>query len=241
MIHEAPSRCLAVNDSEHIYYDDDSLTAHLENLFDPQFLETNGLISGKAHGRGSVFFIKYSGMDLVLKHYHRGGVVSKVFKDRYLGCKIEKTRAWREYIMLKKMCELDLPVPRPIAARIEMEQFIYTADLITERIMNVRTFLEALIVEGDNLCLWKNVGRCVRKFHDLGVYHHDLNVRNILIDADMNVHIIDFDRCKFRPGKKWQSLNLSRLKRSLAKTNSYEKKPFYSDDKWRILIQGYRS
>lgn len=231
--------CVTINGNEHICYDDELLSTHPRDFFDSHFLEANGLIAGKALGRGSVFFIQYSGMDLVLKHYHRGGVVSKIFKDRYLGFRVEQTRAWREFIMLKKMCELGLPVPRPVAARVEMKKFIYTADLITQRIMNVRTLVDALIAEGDNLCLWKNVGRCVRKFHDLGVYHHDLNARNILIGADMNVHMIDFDHCEFRSGGKWQSLNMLRLKRSLKKTSNYAKKPFYSDEKWKILNDGY--
>lgn len=239
MIYEAPSRLVTVNGNVHIIHDDHLLTVYLEEIFDPLFLEFKGLVSGQAPGRGSVYFFRYSGMELVLRHYRRGGVVSQIFKDWYLGLRVENTRAWREYHMLKKMRELDLPVPRPIAARVQMKKFIYKADLITERIMNARTFVDALNIEGDNLLVWKKVGRCIRKFHNMGVYHHDLNARNILVDNDMSVHIIDFDRCKFRSGGNWRSRNMLRLKRSLVKIGSHVNNSFYNDKKWAILIDAY--
>ena len=230
---------MTVNGNVHIFYDDQLQTAYLEEIFDPLFLEFKGLVSGQAPGRGSVYFFRYSGMELVLKHYRRGGIVAIIFKDWYLGRRMERTRAWREYHMLKKMRELNLPVPRPIAARVQMKKLIYKADLITERIMNARTFVDALNIEGDNLLVWKKVGQCIKKFHNTGVYHHDLNARNILVDSDMTVHIIDFDRCKFRSRGNWRSRNMFRLKRSLAKISSHVNNPFYSDEKWALLIAAY--
>jgi len=239
MIYKAPSRFVTVNGNVHIIYDDQLSTADLEEIFDPLFLESKGLVTGQAPGRGSVYFFRYSEMELVLRHYRRGGGVSKIIKDWYLGRRMENTRAWREYHMLIKMRELNLPVPRPIAVRVQMKKLIYKADLITERIMNAKTFVDALNIEGNNFLVWKKVGQCIRKFHNTGVYHHDLNARNILVDSDMRVHLIDFDRCKFRSGGNWRSRNMFRLQRSLAKISSHANYPFYSDEKWAILIEAY--
>jgi 3-deoxy-D-manno-octulosonic acid kinase len=45
-----------------------------------------------------------------------------------------------------------------------------------------------------------------------------LNARNILLDAESQVFLIDFDRARFRPGERVNGEgNLNRLKRSLAK------------------------
>ncbi len=74
--HNSSSRRVLVNDNnvdEHIIHDDQLQVAHLDDIFDPFFLEVKGLISGQAAGRGSVYFFNYDGMKLVLRHYHRGG------------------------------------------------------------------------------------------------------------------------------------------------------------------------
>jgi 3-deoxy-D-manno-octulosonic acid kinase len=64
---------------------------------------------------------------------------------------------------------------------------------------------------------WRAVGRCIRRFHDQGVYHADLTANNILIDGAERVSIIDFDRGGLRVPGLWRAANLSRLKRSLTK------------------------
>jgi 3-deoxy-D-manno-octulosonic acid kinase len=69
---------------------------------------------------------------------------------------------------------------------------------------------------------WPLVGACIRKFHDAGVVHADLNARNILLsetgDANARVYLIDFDRARIgKPSKKVSKNNLDRLHRSLAK------------------------
>ena len=44
-----------------------------------------------------------------------------------------------------------------------------------------------------SLTQWIAIGRCIRRFHDAGVCHADLNAHNILLTPEQ-VYLIDFDR-----------------------------------------------
>ena len=90
-----------------------------------------------------------------------------------------------------------LPVPAPIAARYRRNGLFYTADLITQRLEGSESLAAKLARGPISLTQWIAIGRCIRRFHDAGVHHADLNAHNILL-ADEQVHLIDFDRCQLR-------------------------------------------
>ena len=123
---------------------------------------------------------------------------------------------------MASLFELGLPVPRPVAALCEFHGVTSTGAILTARILSAQTLADVLPGNNDNLELddgfWGRVGKCIRQFHDAGVWHADLNARNILLDAELEVYLIDFDRARFTPGKAVQGRgNLNRLKRSLVK------------------------
>jgi len=93
---------------------------------------------------------------------------------------------------------------------------------MTARIEGAQTLADVLPVGQTSADLseklWADVGECIRRFHMAGVWHADLNARNILLDTNSRVFLIDFDRARFTPGKAVNGENnLSRLKRSLVK------------------------
>jgi 3-deoxy-D-manno-octulosonic acid kinase len=57
----------------------------------------------------------------------------------------------------------------------------------------------------------------IKRFHQAGLDHVDLNARNILVDPHGKPWLIDLDRCRLRAAGKWQEANLSRLARSIQK------------------------
>ena len=86
---------------------------------------------------------------------------------------------------------------------------------------------------------WKSTGKCIRRFHDAGVWHADLNARNILLDDELRVFLIDFDRARFTPGKAVNGKgNLDRLKRSLVKLWPTERMPLMQPA-WVQIMAGY--
>jgi len=93
-----------------------------------------------------------------------------------------------------------------------------TGAIMTERLMNTKPLADLLAGNGPDRDVWKSIGACIRRFHAAGIWHADLNARNILLDGDSRVFLIDFDRARFSPGEEVDGKgNLKRLKRSLEK------------------------
>ena len=74
---------------------------------------------------------------------------------------------------------------------------------------------QRLVDSGLPLEDWIAVGRCIRRFHDFGLCHADLNAHNVMFDGAGAVWLIDFDRGRLRRAGLWRDANLVRLRRSL--------------------------
>jgi len=197
-------------------------------------LDTTGI------GRAKVVYFSLAGKSLVLKHYYRGGAVASFLKDRYLGVAVEKSRAFKEWRLLKKMRQLGLPVPEAVAAHVEGGLLFYRADLITEKINDSKTLAQVLTEKPLPADYWEKIGACIKSFHQHDIYHADLNARNILLSDTDEVYLIDFDNSYFRADSiTWKMANLARLKRSLLKFKKNEKTFYFAEQDWTALVDGY--
>jgi 3-deoxy-D-manno-octulosonic acid kinase len=127
-----------------------------------------------------------------------------------------------------------------VAARYEQSGIAYRADLITEELPGTRT-LAASLAEGEvGLTTWTAIGRCIRRFHDHGVSHADLNAHNILLRGDDEVFLVDFDRASRRrkPGL-WRDANLARLRRSLDALDDARRERRCGDTEWQCLLSAW--
>ena len=225
----------------HILYDASLITDPDEALFD---LEKQSVAAvEQAEGRGHAVFFTHQGHDLVLKHYHRGGMVASLMGDRYLGSAPEKSRAFREWRLLSHMYSLSLPVPQPVAAHVAVHGIFHRGDLITMRLHDVAPLADCLLSSALEQDLWREIGACIRGFHDARIYHADLNARNILLNPQAgNVHLIDFDKGSIRQlGEGWKVSNLARLQRSLNKFKSMNTSFYYDEQSWQALLDGYHA
>jgi len=228
--------------AQHVLYDADQLSDVEPAMFDPAALQRSGLVRGSARGRGTAHFIELNGKYCVLRHYRRGGLV-RLLGDRFLRGTLSQTRAWREWYLLANMVVQGLPVPHPVAAQVVTHGVFYRADLIMQRLDSTRSLSQILEV-GSSLSgeQWQSVGRCIRRFHNAGVYHADLNAHNILLDASGVVWLIDFDKGEIRsPASDWQQSNLARLRRSLDKLSASHKVFHFADTNWQQLIRGWEA
>ncbi len=214
--------------------------------FDAESLARAGRIRAEASGRGQVFFCEprgphAAGEQWVLRHYRRGGLVRHLLADRYLFRSERSTRAFAECTLLAELTEANLPVPAPVAARFERRGLTYAADLITVAIPAATTLAELVVTAaGEPLdpVLMAAIGRVVRRLHDAGVWHADLNAHNLLADRQGRAFVIDFDRARRRPPGAWHEANLRRLERSLAKVCAAAGLGFPAADA-RALRAGY--
>lgn len=226
---------------DYILYDEDKVTNAADISFERGALVKRGAILGAAEGRGTTLFIQLNGIDMALRHYHRGGLPAKLLSEQYFWTGLNNSRPWREWHLLAKLHSEGLPVPEPVAARVTRAGIFYTADILTIRIPQAQPVAQILKSQSLTESSWQAIGRCIRQFHDRGVYHADLNANNILLNNEQQVFILDFDRGDIRrPATSWQQANLDRLLRSFIKIKANSDSFYFSDSDWQLLLNGYR-
>ncbi len=198
-----------------------------------------GLVTEWAFGRGKTCFFDYNNQKWVLRHFLRGGIIAALLKDFYLGFSVKSTRSWKEWHLLCTLYMQGLPVPRPVAARVNMVFGGYRADLITAHIPDTIPLSDLLQRKALQQEVWFSIGLCLRRFHDFGVYHSDLNANNILLDQEGKTYLIDFDKCKLRSSTWWKDSTLSRLHRSLIKFRKKSTRFFFDNNDWEEVKRGY--
>lgn len=228
-------------DGQVIWHNAQILPQISPKFFDLDWHRSQSGVLGSAPGRGRAHFLRVDGRVLVLRPFRRGGLIGKLFTDRYLRLGATSSRAFREYSLLEWMFNHGLPVPRPIAARYMPRGLFYRADLVTECISRSRTLADTVADAALPSGTWAKIGAVVGQMHALGVYHSDLNCRNILLDADMQGWLIDFDKCRRREKGRWQSQNLARLKRSLEKESAKQPEFFWRETDWSEFLAGYEA
>ena len=207
--------------------------------FEPRYWQARGELEGTARGRAAAYFVRSEGKRWVLRHYRRGGLMAHLLGDRYRWRSEQATRPFAEWQLTYRLHRAGLPVPAPVAARYLTQGASYTGDLITERLPAVGSLTECLRTGALSIVTWISVGRCIRRFHDFGVCHADLNAHNILLSEE-GVYLIDFDRCQLRRPGLWCDANLVRLRRSLEKVTFGMPPERFSESDWHGLLDGYR-
>ncbi|MAL99578.1 MAG: 3-deoxy-D-manno-octulosonic acid kinase [Alteromonadaceae bacterium] len=190
-------------------------------------------------GRGGAWFVTDGERQWVLREYWRGGLPARVSRNTYLYTGENNVRSIAEYRFLARLQDFSLAAPKPVAAAYSRVATVaYRATILVERIPGAVNFPDHPLFQTTDL--WRQVGATIRRFHDAGVDHVDLNVNNILV-AGERIHLIDFDRCRFRGNERgwgWRGRNLVRLRRSADKffTSMGQSEPV---ELWGALEAGY--
>ena len=185
--------------------------------FDPEYWGTNArpVTSG---GRGSAWFVDANGTPVVLRRYLRGGLAAKLLRSTYLFINEDSVRSFAELRLLEQLVDLQLPVPAPVAAWYGKTSGIYyQAGIIIERIAGALPLADQ--IEELPLDAWVVLGSLLRRFHDAGVKHADLNCYNILV-RQSEFYLIDFDKgqlMRASASMQWKQASLERLARSVRK------------------------
>jgi 3-deoxy-D-manno-octulosonic acid kinase len=213
--------------------------------FEPGWFDQAEWHGERAHvhtktGRGGVLMLDVGGETWVRRHYHRGGLVSRLVYDHYVWSSAEAARPIREWRLLKHMKSLGLPVPVPVAGRAVRIGLLYQADLITVLLPDTRPLSSAIAVLQVDSSLWPSIGAMLRRFHAAGVDHPDLTAHNILLDSQGQTFLLDFDNARIRPRGSWEKRRMARLRRSLRKV-ALETGTQFDERGWKELISGYMS
>lgn len=210
-------------------------------LFSPGYLATKNMLTGKAKGRGTTWFFAHNDKEYVMRTYLRGGLIAKFLSDQFFHLSYHRSRSWQEFKLLQQLQEWELPAPRPVVAMVKRSGLIYRSFLITERIPNAKDLFQRLCEGHVDAEVWRRIGRVIAKFHAHHVHHHDLNIRNIMLDDQDRPWLIDFDKCELRQPGRWIQENLDRLNRSYVKEfNRHSLKNCRLSD-FRFLLEGYNN
>ncbi len=184
-------------------------------------------------GRGSAWRLNVNGQAAVLRQYRRGGMMAQFNRDLYCWRGGRKTRAYREFTLMARLSEAGLAVPCPLAAMAcRVSGLFYRAAILTRFVDHVGALCAVKLPPA-----WYRAGQVIARLHRAGVWHADLNVHNILVNADNQVWLIDFDRAREGVTDDTQlQANLSRLLRSVRKVC-----PELEQGLWPVLLEGYKN
>jgi 3-deoxy-D-manno-octulosonic acid kinase len=192
-------------------------------------------------GRGSASIVTLPKIGaVVLRRYRRGGLIGKVLVDRYLF----SSRPFRELSVLAFARTRNVPVPEVLGASSARTGLPWHRGRIVTRQIPDSVTLPVFIGgnSGDSrrvTGVLKRAGGAIRKMHEAGIDHADLNMNNILVDNKGAVFIIDFDKATIHPelGQYRRIKNLRRLLRSLRKL----KRAGYllDDNDFAMITRGY--
>ena len=187
-------------------------------------------------GRGGAWFLQAGEDKLVLREYRRGGLVAKFARYAYAFTREADVRSFAEFRLLNAMLSKGLPVPRPVAAWYrKLSPIQYRAAIIIERLENTSPLADLIAeLDGD---AWESIGETIRRFHDAGVMHADLNCFNVLVRGD-EYFLIDFDKSRLTADSapaRWKEANLDRFSRSLVKVAGEHTRAKV----WSYFMNGY--
>ena len=175
-------------------------------------------------GRGTVPRIRVSAdLRMALRRYQHGGALARLTGSWFLG----SSRALQELAVTARAERFGAPVPHVLCLTLWPALGPFWCALIgTAEETRSRDLLQALLgveTRAERHHLLGEVGRAIRKLHDAGVEHRDLQLRNILVrdSSERRVVLIDLDRARFHPRGTMpvsrRAANLGRLVRSTAK------------------------
>jgi 3-deoxy-D-manno-octulosonic-acid transferase len=190
-------------------------------------------------GRGQAKLVDVPGDRVVVRHYRRGGWIARWLKDWFWGRSVHAGRAMREFVLLRHLCALGLPVPAPVAARHQQHGLGHRCDIAVRWVPNTQNLVERLQAGTVSAGEWSALGQAIRRLHNAQVFHSDLNAHNLLLDDQGQAWVVDFDKCRLRVGEDWKADNLARLRRSLSKERTRVPGLQWGESDWAELMTAY--
>ena len=206
--------------------------------FDQDWWIKEGARAHSITGRGSVLMLDRGDETWVNRHYHRGGLVSRLIYDQYLWTGSEQTRPLREWRLLNTLCGLGLPAPQPVAARAVRSGPFYRADILTVLLPDTEPLSSMLGQVWRDISLWTAIGRMLAGFHRAGCDHPDLTAHNVLVDSARRPVLVDFDNARLKPAGQWAEAGVARFRRSLRKV-SLETGTRFDESAWQAVVAAY--
>lgn len=175
-------------------------------------------------GRTCVYFVENpadKNRRFVVRFNTRGGLLGKIVKRLYV---LPQARASNELLLSDLALRAGLGVVENVAFSVERRFFpLYATRTISLECSDARDLRE--ILENDPLDrqrkngISRAVAHEIRRMHDMGFYHADLHAKNVMLDVNGAVRIMDWDKVDFRKtvSVAFRARNLARFLRYCGK------------------------
>ena len=184
-------------------------------------------------GRGGTVHVTAAGHETVVRPCRRGGLPALVLHDLYFG---RRPRPFSELTVMETLRHRRVPVVEVYGAAVRwVGPCWYRGWLVTRFLRDAMTFWQwarTPVDAAERARVLRALGVAVRRLHDGGGTHPDLNANNVLVEpapapgaaagTEPAVTFIDFDRARVTPsGQATSGTELDRLWRSLRKLDPH--------------------
>jgi len=179
---------------------------------------------------------------MIVRQYSHGGIFRAITRDIYLF----GSRSFRELALTEEIRSLGIPTIEPIGAiHRSILHFLYQPYFLSLEVPHAKDLIQYFQEVdprpvGEELLLKRktirSAGILLRKFHQAGFFHGDLQLKNILVTGDQLL-LIDFDRSYRRKvlSIRERIKNLLRLNRSVEKWKRH-RLPITRADRLRFFL-----
>jgi 3-deoxy-D-manno-octulosonic acid kinase len=185
-------------------------------------------------GRSPLRFIE---PNMVVRTLMHGGLFRHITSKRFL----HPGRTIRELEVSAYLAAHGIHTPEILAVRLIRQGLFYSIDVISAFIPNSMDLLVHFEKgHADILDLIRRSGSLIRQIHDLGVYHTDLHIKNLLLDNSGNLWLLDLDKAYHFVSlpEFMKRMNLKRFMRSIQKWQA--KGRIHPPDEWAAsFLKGY--
>jgi tRNA A-37 threonylcarbamoyl transferase component Bud32 len=197
-------------------------------------------------GRGRLNTLGLPNGDTALvRPYRHGGILRHLTGDIFVTW---PPRPFRELAVTEEIGRRGIPTVEVYGACVRrMCGPFYRGWLVTRQLQEGQDLWAAIqndsVREAGIGKVLEAVATSLRGLHREGVYHRDLNIKNILVRRErdgVKGYIIDFDKATLFLGEVPATLaqrNLDRLLRSACKLDP--KREYFSDQHWKVFLNSY--
>ena len=208
------------------------------------------LESSDLAGRRPLLELATKGETLLVRRFTHGGLLRWLTGRRFL----DPARPFRELRLSEDLRRRGIRTPQIVAARARPASVAgWTLELVSRRVESVVDLAQVLerlrkreLVRRRVAPLLVELGRFLRRLHDEGLYHADLQPANLLVNRaalegeDIELWVLDLDRSRLGPplAISERCTNLARLLRHVLR-RSEEQGPSLARTDWVRVLRGY--
>ena len=161
-------------------------------------------------GRNTLVRLDVGGTPVVIKSFDHFSAL-----NRWVYTRLRKSKAWRSYANAVRLVNLGIGSPTPLMSIDVRRRGVLRYSYYVSEMWNVEPLKLRIEREYDGQVTDEVAGRLAAftlELHEKGVFHHDYNSDNVLVDDQWHFSLVDLNRIRFgRATERERMLGIVRL------------------------------